>query len=376
MKSSILAASLCVGALGLMISACAPDSGTDSDSTLSSGSSNGNGGNGSGSGNGGSTGNGFGDQASSTGNLMECAKDSHEAELAPLTMFITFDKSGSMGQNNKWTNATAALKAFFQDPGAADLEVALRFFPEGSCDGAACDIAACATPNVPVGALTADSAPMDAQEGALVTAINGQAPSGGTPMSAALEGALQFSTTYLAAHTDHKVVVILVTDGEPNGCEENIDAISNIAQTGALEGVVTYTVGLEGSNEAQLQQIATAGGGSSFFIGNGNAQADLLAALQAIRGEQLACELDIPTPAMGEFNPMLVNVTYAPGGGGPEQTFGNVANAAACGPSGGWYYDDPANPQKIELCPTTCTTVQADASGKLSVVLGCDTVPG
>ena len=141
-------------------------------------------------------------------------------------------------------------------------------------------------------------------------------------------------TAFQLLGPDHKVVVILVTDGEPVGCEENIDAISNIAKTGELEGIVTYTVGLEGSNEMQLDQIATDGGGSSFFIGNGNAEADLLAALQAIRGEQLACELDIPQPAMGEFNPMLVNVTYTPGGGGPEQTFGNVPNAAACGPGG------------------------------------------
>ncbi len=376
MKSSALATSLAVGVLGLMLAACAPSSGTDS--SLASGSSNdgdGSGGSGSGNGTGASTGS-FGDQASSTGTLMECASEAHEAELAPLTMFITFDKSGSMGQNSKWTNATAALKAFIQDPGAADLEVALRFFPDGACSDPSCDVSVCATPSVPVGPLTADSAPMDAQEGALVTAINGQSPGGGTPMSAALEGAIQFSSTYFAANPDHKVVVILVTDGEPVGCEENIDAISNIAKTGELEGIVTYTVGLEGSNEMQLDQIATDGGGSSFFIGNGNAEADLLAALQAIRGEQLACELDIPQPAMGEFNPMLVNVTYTPGGGGPEQTFGNVPNAAACGPGGGWYYDDPANPQKIELCPTTCTTVQADGSGTISVVLGCDTIPG
>ena len=374
MKSSILGALLALGATSALAAACAPSSASDS-GTLSSGSSHGDDGSG---GSGGSSGNGFGDQASdsSSGTLMSCASEEHEAKLAPLMMFITFDKSGSMDQNNKWTNATAALKAFFQDPGAADLEVALRFFPDGNCDGSTCDVNACATPNVGVGALTADPAPQDAQEGALVGAINGTSPDGGTPMSAALDGAIQFSSDYLTAHPDHKVVVILVTDGEPNGCEQNIDAIANLAATGKLEGVPTYTVGLQGSNESQLQQIAMEGGGSSFFIGNGDAQSDLLAALQAIRGEQLACELEIPVPEMGDFNPLLVNVEYTPGDGSAKQTFGNVANAGACGPNGGWYYDDPANPQHIELCPTTCDSVQGDDAGKISVVLGCDTIPG
>jgi Mg-chelatase subunit ChlD len=373
MKPAILTALLSVAVGSSFVVACS-DSGNSDSGTLSSGTSAG------GSGSGASTANGFTDGAGagsdSSTSLMECASESHEAELAPLMMFIAFDKSGSMDQNSKWVNATSALKAFFQDPGAADLEVALRFFPEGQCDGSTCDIAACATPNVPVGALTIDPAPADAQEGALVNALNSQSPGGGTPMSAALEGAIQFSSQYLTAHPDHKVVVILVTDGEPNGCEENINQIAGLAANGLVEGVPTYTVGLEGSNEAQMQQIATAGGGSSFFIGNGNAQADLLAALQAIRGQQLSCELDIPTPTMGEFNPLLVNVEYTPGGSTVGQTIGNVANEAACGSNGGWYYDDPANPTKILLCPSTCTTAQADADGKISVVLGCDTIPG
>ncbi len=325
---------------------------------------------------GGSTSNGF-ETGGNGGNTNECASEAIEASISPLTMFITFDKSGSMNDNDKWTDASSALKTFVGDPGAADLEVALRFFPDGACNGDACDIGACATPNVDVGTLTADPAPTDTQEAALVAAIDAVVPNGGTPMSAALEGAIQWSTNYLAGHTDHKVVVILVTDGEPNGCEENIDAIGNIAMSGLVGGVVTYTVGLAGSNETDLQSIATKGGGSSFFIGgSGSTEADLLAALQAIRGEQLACELDIPEPTIGVFDPELVNVTYTPGDGSDEVTFGGVANEAACGSGGGWYYDNPADPQQIILCPSSCESVQSDPDGKIEVVLGCATIPG
>ena len=362
---------LCTTAL-LSFTACAPDTNNPSGSDGNNGgsSNNGNGGNGDG-GSSSTFGEGAGD---SSGNLMECASEAIEAELAPLMMFISFDKSGSMQDNNKWDNASEALKAFIASPTAAEMEVALRFFPDGQCDGDQCNVNACATPNVGVGALTADPAPADVQEAALVNAINATGPGGGTPMSAALDGALQFSNQYLLDHPDHKTVVILVTDGEPSGCEENIGAIANIAATGLLEGTPTYTVGLAGSNEGQLQQIALQGGGSSIVIGNGDTQAELLAALQAIQGEQLACEIAVPTPTQGTLDPMKVNVSYTPGGGS-EQTIGKVADEASCGASGGWYYDDNANPTMIILCPSTCDGVQADDEGKIEVVLGCTTIP-
>jgi hypothetical protein len=355
------------------VAACAPSSATsgggggDDDDGNSSGRGSGSKGSGE------SAGNGFESGASSSSGLNECASDSIEAELAPLTMYITFDKSGSMDDNNKWENATNALKAFFADPAAADLEVALRFFPQGSCSESQCDVNACATPQVGVGALTAAPAPADTQEQALVNAINSTSPGGGTPISAALQGGIQWGIQYLGQNPDHKVVVILVTDGEPQGCEESYGTIANIAANGLFQGIPTYAVGLQGSNETALQQIAMAGGGSGFFIGSGNAEAELLAALQEIRGAALACEIDIPDPSMGEFNPALVNVEYTPGGGTP-QTIGKVANEAACGASGGWYYDDPANPQTIMLCPASCDTAKDDPDAVLKVVLGCESV--
>lgn len=374
MKLLGLATALSLAGAAALV-ACAPDNNVSSSNDAAGGSENSGASAGDGASSGEGAGFGFGGN-NSTGSAMECASESIEAELAPLTMYITFDKSGSMDDDDKWTNATTALKAFFADPAAADLEVALRFFPEGQCSENDCNVNACATPNVNVGALTADVAPTDTHEAALVAAINGQDPGGATPISAALDGGIQWSAAYLAEHPTHKVVVILVTDGEPNGCEEDINAIANIAASGLLDDVVTYTVGLVGSNEADLQQIAMNGGGSGFFVGNGNTEAELLAALQAIQGELIACELPVPVPTMGEFNPELVNVTYTPGAGGNPTTFGNVADEAACGSGGGWYYDNPAAPTMINLCPGSCDLAQGDLEGKIEVVLGCETIPG
>jgi Mg-chelatase subunit ChlD len=375
MKASLPLA-LAAGLFGLAtLAACAPDTSTDGSGGGGTGANGSGAGSNAGGGDTNSTSTGFETSTTSTG-VNECASETIEAELAPLTMFITFDKSGSMGQDNKWNQATNALKAFFADPEAAGLEVALRFFPEGQCDGNSCNVNACATPNVDVGMLTADPAPTDTHESILTLAINAMSPNGNTPMSAALEGALQWGANYLVSNPDHKVVAILVTDGEPVGCEESTQAIANIAASGAADGVPTYTVGLQGSNQNQLTTIATAGGGQAFFIGSaGDTQAQLLAALQAIRGEQLACELDIPEPTEGTFNKALVNVEYTPGGSTQGQTIGKVGSEGGCGAKGGWYYDDEANPTTIILCPTTCDTVREDDSGKISVVLGCDTIP-
>ena len=143
-------------------------------------------------------------------NFNECEGFDEAAELVPVNMFIQFDKSGSMDDNNKWTNATNALGAFFQDPGAAGLRVALRFFPTNDCG---CNVASCAQMEVDLGPLTADPAPADTQEQALMDAIAANGPNGNTPLYAALAGAIQAAETQLMTNPAERAVVVIVTDG-------------------------------------------------------------------------------------------------------------------------------------------------------------------
>lgn len=323
-------------------------------------------------GSGGAGGNGF----------EECATSAAEANLIPVNMVIMFDRSGSMDENNKWNDSTSALRAFLQDPESAGLRVALRFFPDDNGNGCHennCDINQCTQPVVDVGPLTADAAPTDAQENLLVTAIDTETPDGDhTPIYPALGGATQWAKDYLGAHPAEKAVVIFVTDGAPNGCNENEGDIAAIAgEAFTTSGVYTYSVGLEGSNEGLMNDIAQQGGtAQGIFIGSGaNAEEELLLALKAIQGSQVACEFAMPEPAPGEtIDPAKVNVQYTPGSGGNPSTIGQVSDAAAC-TSGGWYYDNPAEPTKIVLCPDTCQAVQSDTEAKIRVVLGCATTP-
>lgn len=315
-----------------------------------------------------------------------CAVEKDEATLAPVNMLIMFDRSGSMNNNDKWNDASDALVAFFQDPGTAGLRVALRFFPHdqpaAGCNNGQCSIPACSQPLVDLAPLTAAAAPGDAQEDALVSAVQGESPGGGggTPIYAALGGSEVWATAYAQAHAAEKVVVIFVTDGAPNGCDENINNISQLAADAlASDGVYTYAVGLEGSNESDMDAIAQAGGTTQgFFIGSGSsATADLLAALKAIQGSQLSCEFVVPkTSSSGQaVDPKKVNVNFTPGGGTTE-TLGQVPSAADCGTDGGWYYDNPTAPTKITLCPVTCATAQSDKEAKIEILLGCATQIG
>jgi hypothetical protein len=334
-----------------------------------------------------------------------------QAMLVPVNMFVMFDRSGSMNDEadqatgaTRWDLASSALTMFFQDPSAAGLGVALRFFPHDSpavgCQGGdngACDAIACSQPLVPLSApattplptLMTDVAPADAHEAALVAAVGSSAPapsgmgggmmSGGTPIYAALDGALRWASAYQTAHPypQQQTVVVFVTDGEPNGCEDDFDLISALAADAhAATGVTTYTIGLTGSNEADMEQVATAGNGDSFFVDDGpTAAQDLVAALQAIQGSVLACDFAIPTPADGGMaDPTRVNVQYTTMTGATPVSFTQVPTAADCGITQSWYYDDPTAPSRIHLCPGVCDTVRANPTAGISVAIGCSTI--
>jgi hypothetical protein len=101
-------------------------------------------------------------------------------------------------------------------------------------------------------------------------------------------------------------------------------------------------------------------------------------ATAVIEGSQIACEYLIPEPDSGEtIDYEKVNVQYSPGGSAPAEPIYFVPGGAAdCGAAGGWYYDNPAAPTKILLCPASCDAVQASQEGAVEVIFGCETEIG
>ncbi len=304
----------------------------------------------------------------------QCAGLEVEATVVPVSMFITVDKSGSMGDNNKWNNTRAAFTSFFTDPAADGLNVALRFWPDGTCN-TSCDINGCAQPQVAMGSL-ADPA----HEQALVNLFNSKSPAGMTPMEAALAGAEQFALNYqTTAEAGERIVVILVTDGLPTACSQDINQIASYAANAYAQAeILTFAVGLQGSAEAQMNAIAQAGQtGQGYFIGNGNTEAELIAALQDIQNVAVACTFAMPeSPDPNKpVDPNQVNVVFKTDPNDPGTTIVQVNDESECSVAdGGWYYDDPLDPAVIYLCPSTCNAANALEEAQISIQIGCQTI--
>ncbi len=292
-----------------------------------------------------------------------------------------------MISDNKWDNVKSAFTQFFLEPNAAGIGVALRFWPDSfdfsdpsppiACNDAvdfSCGpavVAACEQPEVDVGPL---SDPAHAQK--LIAAFNAHQPDGSTPTSAALDGATKWAAKFVFNHNHaEQAIVVLVTDGEPTTCDINPTSINKIAEK-ALDGagVLTFAVGLAGSNQATMNAIAQAGGtGQAFMINNGMAAQDLLDALKQIQANAVSCSFAMPLPPnpKDEIDLEKVDVNYTPSNGGAKSKFGQVAGAFACGAAGGFYYDNPTKPTTINLCPASCSKVQIDNGAKVDIFLGC-----
>lgn len=472
-----LGAAIAVGAVIGLVIACG-SSGDD-------GASGGTGDDGGSSGASGSSGSsGFGGDGSSGSSgdldsgLNQCANDTQQAHLSPLSLMMMQDTSGSMweytsGTTSKWDAIKSALGTFMADPASAGIGLGIQFFPlfdngvpnsctatsdcgaaggvchlgdctknpggpcatnadctgggnscapamrchdegefictsaamcgpYGACDrplvrgvcaqtqtiggvGVSCNTTDYATPATAIAPLPGVAAAINAQLGTHI-------PNGQTPTYNALQGAIQAAKTYATAHPSEVVAVVLSTDGIPNTkgkCDDAVADIEGVAAAGlaGTPSIKTFVIGVLAPADATsdatttLNGIAAAGGtGTATILGtSATTESDFIAALAKIRGASLPCQFALPVPEAGTPDYHKVNVVYTSSGTGKDNVIGYVGSAMNCDPKlGGWYYDaDPdmgGTPTKVILCPASCSAVQGDPAGKVSVLQGCATV--
>ncbi|WP_437735126.1 vWA domain-containing protein [Sorangium sp. So ce1335] len=294
-----------------------------------------------------------------------CAQTSAAATLLPLDMLVLLDRSGSM-LGAKWSGVTSAISTFVNDAASAGMNVGLTYFPRGNNGLNDCEHETYDELAVEIGEL-----PLHTQD--LTASIRRTAPGGGTPMRPALQGVLSNATAYKDANPSHKVIVVLATDGDPSGCANNTVAdTAELAQRALnYNGVQTYVIAVEGSTLSNLDQIAAAGGTARAFDVTADVSA-FSAKMAEIRASALPCELLIPDPPEGAtLDKTRVAVKLAPGTSG-ELEIPKADDEADCGAGPGWYYDDEELPQKIILCPASCSAVQAEVRAELNVLFGCE----
>jgi hypothetical protein len=293
------------------------------------------------------------------------------------------------------------------DPNSADIDVAIQYFhPPGVGNQVdECDGIAHATPAVEAGRLPDHAS-------AIVDSLNSTQRQTGTPTVGALTGGTAYCAAFQAQHPDEQCVVVLVTDGQPNGCglsggmrgeglDPNAEAVlTAIAADGMVNGVVTFTVGMAGVTAegfGLLDAIAVAGGsdcspdvagaeacnvsttGSEGFLNALNAIRDSIAVTETItetittiETTTVPCQWTIPVPPTGEeLDPNLINVNLSYGD--VTESIVSVPTAADCGltPGHAWYYDDPVNPTIILACPQTCDFLTSDAAASVELLFGC-----
>ena len=298
----------------------------------------------------------------------KCESADFVAEPVPLTLAILLDRSGSMDES-RWVPATNAIRSFVDRSEVVGMEVGLQFFPSKTGGGnVAGDYVVLP---VPIAPLPANVLPIINELGRTVVG-------GGTPMAQGLDGTIQALRRFIATNGPRAGGVVLVTDGEPSGGASSVvsAAMGGSSPPPGQPLVRTFAVGMEGASFTTLNQIAVAGGGSStaFNVGSGAAaQQALLEALDTIRTGAIACEYVLPTPSRGKIDPDTVEIHFTPGVNDPAVAFRKVADLAACGATtGGFYYDDPAAPTRVLLCPASCTQVgEGTPEAEVEVAVGC-----
>ncbi|HMI87968.1 MAG TPA: vWA domain-containing protein [Polyangiaceae bacterium] len=323
-----------------------------------------------------------------------CVAEPRAGEQIPLDLFFMVDKSGSMGcpvgqpgmncttppnpppAVNRWTSIKEALVSFANSPASNGLGAGMGFFPQYSNPNGTgmlrCNPQDYSTPAAPIAALPG-AAP------ALQAALDAQTSNGNTPTVPALSGAIQYSTSYAQTHPGRTVGVVFATDGAPTECTQNDNTVPGavrVAQAAAMgtPPIRTYVLGV-GPNLANLNQIAVAGGTQKAYLVEGGGSTELITALNEIRKSALTCDYQIPIIPGKPLDLDLVNIKVRVGPPpSSEQQIYRVDGAAQCGPQGGWYFDNPSAPTRIQLCPTTCDPLLKTTGSGLTVLIGCRVV--
>jgi len=380
-RSRHFASAIAISTIGCLAAACSASPHSQFESSQGDSSSGATDPNGGGGGGGGTFNNGPGGTSTAGG---KCVGISTAAKAVPLNLVFMFDQSGSMGDYSdidgdhfnravRWDPVTAAMKSFFADPATAGISASLTYFPyvQSQQGSPGCGSTHYASPEIGLTPLPNSTS--------FAQSLSSHNPGGGTPTDGAAQGAMAQARAVAGAHPGQATAIVLVTDGDPQNCDDNdpqtvADDLATVAAT-----IPTYVIGV-GPDAHNLDIIAAGGSPDKqrkhiqVDTANGaQANQEFKAALDEIRGAALACDFQMPAaPAGQKLDITTVNVIYTPGGGAPQTLTYNKA----CTGGTGWHYDNADAPSRIIVCDNSCNSAKASKGGSIEVSIGCATQGG
>src|SRR5262249_44502282 len=135
-----------------------------------------------------------------------------------VSALSTFAQSDPSAMGKPWTcvdkdGNSVAPPSDLMPPSGGEISVALQYFHPQNAGGNPdeCDGSGHSTPAVPMATLPGNGPN-------IVKSLNMAGPTGDTPTVGALTGGEEYCTAFRTQNPDKKCVVVLVTDGQPNGC--------------------------------------------------------------------------------------------------------------------------------------------------------------
>ena len=285
------------------------------------------------------------------------------------------------GTTEWWTLMQAGLNGFYTNPANATTFSMLSFFPDGTPPEGpgsppftvpVCNTTACSTSTSCEARATFAQVNMGAFTS--VTAAEGL-PISGPPTSAAFDALIRNAklNALKVVYANDTHLAVLVLASEPAACDPSVaNMAAKAASMLSTHKIRTFVIGI-GVSSATTSTIAKAGGGTAFnILPDANLGTNLAAALNSIRANIFPCSYDLPAP--GLFDPNNPFLAYVSGTPPTPATETQVANAAACGATDGYYYDNNANPTKVIICPNLCAKYRVTLYSAIKVVIACPTL--
>jgi hypothetical protein len=339
--------------------------------------------------------------------------------IRALSMHIMVERSASSGAPAaKWTGILTGVANYLQTASnAGGPKAAVQFFPDGPPEVSppataapnACTTTVCATQpssqcivrtNPASGNYTLKNLPWTNPPNPLtpvnvLTTLKTVTTSAGlAPTSFAYDGALNniVAKPVGGYAGDRNIVLILTSD--ITTCGGNIASLAGQASDAFQnKRSRTWVIGV-GTAPGLFDKISLAGGtdasslgigaNKSFTVASGD-DVSLTNILKAIQGGYVLCSY--PLPPLNLFDSSNPKVEIINSDSTVATTMTKVVNAAGCSPVAPpapyqYYYDDNNAPQKILLCPATCTQIRTSAfiNKAVKITLNCpgtfdDSVP-